>query len=185
MDNFFQVLFILFIIFSFLAPLFKKKPEEQQKKRQQQAADDNSNSSTSQPSYSTPSERDKVNYDILKEIEGMFNQPAESTPVEKQTVSETAETEEENYKSPEWHEPSKSEGSLDKEWHRPTTLVDYEKEKEFMDEKAKEFEKLLNKKKEVNIVARNIRNLIRNPETLKEYIVISEILGKPKGFEVY
>lgn len=185
MDNFFQILFILFIILSFLAPLFKKKPGEQQKKRQQQPVDDDSNSSTSYPSYSTSttSERDKVNYDILQEIEGMFNKPAETTPVTETSVNEEKEVE--HYKTSEWHEPSKSEATIDDEWHRPTTLADYEKEKEFMDEKAKEFEKLLNKKKEVNIVARNIRNSITNPETLKEYIVISEILGKPRGFESY
>ena len=183
MDNFFELIFILFIIFSFLAPLFKKKPEEQQKRRPQQPVDDDSNQSTNQPSYSASSERDEVSYDILKEIEGMFNQPAEAVPVEEQTVSETTETEDENYKSPEWHEPSKSEESIDKEWHRHTTSVDYEKEKELMDEKTKEFEKLLNKKEEVNIVARDIRNSIRDTETLKEYFVISEIIGTPRGLE--
>ena len=185
MDSFFQTLFILFIIFSFLAPLFKKKRGQQQTNKPQKPEDDNLNSSSGRPSSSTTPERDRVNYDILQEIEGMFNKPAETETTEKQTESVTTETEEENYREPEWHEPSKSEASLDKEWHSLTTAADYEKEKEVMDAKTKEFERLLNKKIEINMVAINIRNSIKNPETLKEYFVISEILGKPKGFETY
>lgn len=184
MDNFFELIFILFLIFSFLAPLFKKKPEEQQNKRPQRPEDDNLNSSTSKPSTTT-SERDEVNYDIMREIEGMFNKPVETETTEEPTESVTTETEEENYKEPEWHEPSKSEASLDKEWHSLTTAADYEKEKEVMDAKTKEFQKLLNKKVEINMVAMNIRNSIKNSETLKEYFVISEIIGQPKGFELY
>ena len=87
MDNFFELIFILFIIFSFLAPLFKKKPEEQQKKRQQQP-DDNLNSSGTKSSHPISSKNDNDEYDILQEIEGIFNKPPETKPVAEPNVYE-------------------------------------------------------------------------------------------------
>jgi hypothetical protein len=181
MDNFFELLFILFLIFSFLAPLFKKKnPQEQQKTRRPQR-DENERLPMNAPDYSS-SNNSNEEYDILKEVEGMFNKNAEPKPEEDSTVNEEAE--EVSYESPEWHEPSKSENKIDDEWHRPTTLADFNKEEALMDEKAKAFEQLINEKKKVYLLGNKIRTAIKNQETLKEYFIISEILGKPKGFEL-
>jgi hypothetical protein len=54
----------------------------------------------------------------------------------------------------------------------------------YIEERAKEFEKQVNKRKDDSDRFRmNIRNKLQNPESLKDYIIISEILGKPKAFE--
>jgi hypothetical protein len=181
MDNFFELLFILFLIFSFLVPLFKKKnPQEQQKTRPPQR-DENARPPTNTPTYSS-SNNSNEEYDIIKEVEGMFNNSPEAKPVEELKVNEEAE--ESSYESNEWHEPSKSENKVDDEWHRPTTLADFNKEEALMDEKAKAFEQLINEKKKVYLWGNKIRTSIKNQEMLKEYFIISEILGKPKGFEL-
>jgi hypothetical protein len=182
MDNFFGILFILFLIFSFLAPLLKKKaPQEQQKTRRPQG-DDNGRPPMSTPTYSS-SNSSNEEYDILKEVEAMFNKNTETKPAEESSLNK-AEIEV-NYESPEWHEPDKIENKIDDEWHRPTTLADFNKEETLMDEKAKAFEQLINENKKVYLLGKKIRTSIRNQETLKEYIIISEILGKPRGFEIY
>ena len=54
----------------------------------------------------------------------------------------------------------------------------------YIEERAKEFEKQVNKRKDDSDRFRmNIKNKLQNPESLKDYIIISEILGKPKAFE--
>jgi hypothetical protein len=74
----------------------------------------------------------------------------------------------------------------------PTPVVKVEEAKivepisnmSYIEERAKEFEKQVNKRKDDSDMFRmNIRNKLQNPESLKDYIIISEILGKPKAFE--
>lgn len=178
MDNFFQILFLLFIIFSFLAPLFKKKPEEQQRRRTQ-PPDDSSASSGAKPSYSQSDETE--DYDILREIEGMFNKTSEVKTQGESTVN--AGKEEELYETSETKDIS-AEHVVDEEWHRATTEADFARQSALIEAEAKRFEKLLNEKKEdVNVIREKVRRTIKTPESLKEYFVISEILGTPKGFE--
>jgi hypothetical protein len=51
-----------------------------------------------------------------------------------------------------------------------------------VEEKAKQFEKLLAKPVQpVKSVAASIKTKLNNPQNIREYIVISEILGKPKA----
>ncbi len=184
MDNFFQILFLLFIIFSFLAPLFKKKPEEQQRKKTQ-PPDDNTNSSGAKPSYSPKVGNE--DYDILSEIEGMFNSQRGFPKTSEVKIPDESEVN--NRKKEIQYETSPSESditehSIDEEWHRPTTEADYARETAIIEEEAKRFEKMLNEKKEdVNRIREKIKETIKTPESLKEYFVISEILGTPKGFE--
>jgi hypothetical protein len=185
MDNFFEVLFILFLIFSFLAPLFKKKPESNKPARKEEPPD--SNYQTDSQAVNSYEEKGQEDYDILREIEGMFNKNAESrTPVEKETtVMQQASEADENagLVTPEEKNLQKEEHTEQTEWHRLTDKTDYSREDALLLEEAERFEKYLNPNKEINTVKQNILATIKNPESLKEYFVISEILGKPKGFE--
>ena len=185
MDNFFELLFILFLIFSFLAPLFKKKTENN-KPAEKKGPQDNNYQTDSQTTNSYE-EKDQEDYDILREIEGMFNKNAESRiPEEKEmTVTQQPTEADENagLVTPEEKNLQKEEHTEQTEWHRLTDKTDYSREDALLQEEAERFEKYLNPNKEINFVKQNILATIRNPESLKEYFVISEILGKPKGFE--
>ena len=56
--------------------------------------------------------------------------------------------------------------------------------RDYTEERAKEFEKQLNKREySSDWFNKSIRNKLQVPESLKDYIIISEILGKPKAFE--
>jgi hypothetical protein len=56
--------------------------------------------------------------------------------------------------------------------------------KDYIEERAKEFEKQdIKRKDNYDWFSSNIRSKLKNPESLKDYIIISEILGKPKAFE--
>lgn len=178
MDNFFQILFFLFIIFSFLAPLFKKKHEDQ--RRRTQPPDENTNQSGAKPEYSQKNENN--DYDIIREIEGMFNKTSDvNIPGESEVNMKKEET---HYETSEWHDKTSTENTVDEEWHRPTTEADFKRETALIEEEAKRFEQMLNEKKEeVNRIRKKITETIKNPGSLKEYFVISEILGAPKGFE--
>jgi hypothetical protein len=185
MDNFFELLFILFLIFSFLAPLFKKKTESDKPVRKEEPPDNNYQ--TDSQAANTYEEKGQEDYDILREIEGMFNKNTElKTPVEKETtvMQQASEADEnEGLVTPEEKNLQKEEHTEQTEWHRLTDKTDYSREDALLQEEAERFEKYLNPNKETNIVKQNILATIKNPESLKEYFVISEILGKPKGFE--
>ena len=66
----------------------------------------------------------------------------------------------------------------------PVKLVEPEVKRDYTEERAKEFEKQLNKREySSDWFNKSIRNKLQVPESLKDYIIISEILGKPKAFE--
>jgi hypothetical protein len=66
----------------------------------------------------------------------------------------------------------------------PLVTTGNEIKRDYTEERAKEFEKQLNKREySSDWFNKNIRNKLQTPESLKDYIIISEILGKPKAFE--
>jgi hypothetical protein len=66
----------------------------------------------------------------------------------------------------------------------PVVLQETEIKRDYTEERAKEFEKQLNKREyNSDWFSKNIRTKLQSPESLKDYIIISEILGKPKAFE--
>jgi hypothetical protein len=99
------------------------------------------------------SESNREDFAILKEIENLFKK---DMPAEQRY-------------------PMKKEKGKEE-------MVDVNKD--YIEERAKEFEKHDFKRKDnYDWFSINIRNKLRNPESLKDYIIISEILGKPKAFE--
>jgi hypothetical protein len=77
--------------------------------------------------------------------------------------------------------PAKSASSIKIE---PVKITEAEVKRDYTEERAKEFEKQLNKREySSDWFNKSIRNKLQNPESLKDYIIISEILGKSKAFE--
>ncbi len=82
----------------------------------------------------------------------------------------------------EWHSEGKEEHRLDPEWHSLTSRIP-KKIKPVtsqIDEEAARFEKMM-KQREKEVITFDVRSKLMKPETLKEYVLISEILGKPKA----
>ena len=66
----------------------------------------------------------------------------------------------------------------------PVEITVTEVKRDYTEERAKEFEKQLNKREySSDWFNKSIKNKLQVPESLKDYIIISEILGKPKAFE--
>ena len=66
----------------------------------------------------------------------------------------------------------------------PVEIKKTETKRDYTEERAKEFEKQLNKREySSDWFSKSITNKLQVPESLKDYIIISEILGKPKAFE--
>jgi hypothetical protein len=77
--------------------------------------------------------------------------------------------------------PAKSAAPINSE---PIEATDIETKRDYTEERAKEFEKQLNKREySSDWFNKSIRNKLQTPESLKDYIIIAEILGKPKAFE--
>jgi hypothetical protein len=65
----------------------------------------------------------------------------------------------------------------------PGEIIETEVKRDYTEERAKEFEKQLHKSEySSDWFNKSIRNKLKTPESLKDYVIISEILGKPKAF---
>lgn len=185
MDNFFEILIYLLILISFLGSFFKKK--EQEKKPERSAPVPKKDSDTFTLSSETKSEpQEAESYDILKEIEDIFKenmgiplpqtQQKDTTSLEQKEAEKYSEAFTTNYDRQDARSLSaESRGLKSREVIRK------------LDEKtlreAEKFEELL---KEHSIAERKkhpIVDKLKNPRSLKEYILISEILGKPAAYK--
>ena len=181
MDNVFEILIYLFIIISFISSFLKKKKQQQKPPARQQPVDENY-----QTEVATPQTQTKKDYDILTELEDFFKVGEETAAGEKsipQQQTEPATKMEEHVKTDSWHAPTESEHVLDR-WKRKQSEV-----KEILagvdsaiEQKAALFEQSLGKKETAySTLALAVKSKMKNPSTLKEYIIFSEILGKPKA----
>lgn len=185
MEDLFEVLIYLFIIVSFLSSIFKKKGKPKSTK-------------SGQPykppvqTYSRPKTPQEEEYDILREIENMFK--TESSPAVQQQESaydeESPAVSSEHTKTSEWKTPTYSEHSKTDSEHsresRETEKSLSEARREIVSEKiisqAELFEQNLRQKSQVRTDSVHlILQKLRRPESIKDYIVVSEIIGKPKS----
>jgi len=194
MDNVFEILIYVFILISFLSSFFKKKKKELIKKEMmqsqttdQQKIGEDLNIKTA-PSVQT---RDQE-YDILKEFEDFFKVGQREEVSQVQTIGEGLE--ETNVSNKEFkhvpeesfHTQTSSEHTFIDPWDRKQ--VEIEKRKKSispeMEKQATAFEKYL-KKPETSAtkISRKIKESIKQPSSLKEYVIISEIMGKPKAYK--
>ncbi len=198
MDDYFQYLFFLFIIISLLSSFFKKKNKPENKPERPLP------DPPAKPQRSSQQE----DYDIMKEIEKMFK-PQSPQPEKQQartSIEEKKYKPSEHTEDPEWHEETQSEHTSTLSEHTATlsehTTTLSEHRLENWDDKRKKaevkyrktlngkivreaemFEKNLAKKSQVVDVRKNLIKKLKQPSTLKEYVIISEILGKPKAFQ--
>lgn len=181
MDNVFEILIYLIIIISFLSSIFKKRQQQQKKPPARQPEPDENY----QSEISTTQSQAK-DYDILRELEDLFK--SGDVPIDKRTPipqqqTETVPSMDEHVKSESWKIETASEHVVD-DWDNKRSEV-----KKIMagvdsaiEKKAAEFEETLWKKKSAsNNLAVSIRSKFNSPSTLKEYIIFSEIFGKPKA----
>lgn len=192
MDNFFEILIYAIIIISFLSSFFKKKGQPKQPQ-------DNSTKKPETISYSQRSaqvepeimNQKNEDYDILRELESLFK--GEIKIPEQQKTQSSSETlsnipdrdidteidkrtlrnaEDRNYIKPRATERRTSIEQRKKEM----TKVDSN-----IEAKAKEFEKVLAGPRKQKAARTEFNRKLKNPANIKEYILFSEILGKPKS----
>lgn len=184
MDNFFDILIYLIIIISIVSSFLKKKqPPKKTSERRVQSLE------PEQADVQVLTEQPKEEYDILKEIEGFFKvgneKPgAEVTPPENVEPKKRMTQIEEQNKSEGWHTPTASEHVYTQDWEikerelkEKISQIDSGVEKQ-----AAKFEESLQRKEIASSqLAFVVKSKLGNPTSLKEYIILSEILGKPKA----
>jgi hypothetical protein len=205
MDNYFQIIFYLIIIFAFLNSIFKKKKKEESSQPPSISPGSQQRRTDASTQYQ---KRNEIQSDILKEIEGLFkgentyspgNRRIESdiekekmrrVPVEEHTEDKEWHTEDKEWHSEEnewhsedeeWHEQSTKDHELEKSWH---SITSYKRSASVDDTVAKEAEKfermLAERNKVVPYPFNDLRKKLYSPQSLQDYIVVSEIIGKPK-----
>ena len=181
MDNVFEILIYLFIIISFISSFLKKKKQQQKPPERERPVEE-----YNQAEVVTPQANTKEDYDILTELEDFFKVGNETTPKEKsvpQQQTESSAAMKEQVETDEWHSPTKSEHTLDR-WERKRGEVQkiLASVDSAIEKKAAMFEDSLIKKEEsFTSIALAVKSKMKTPSILKEYIIFSEILGKPKA----
>ena len=184
MDNFFEILIYVIIIISFLSSILKKKKQ----KPKQPAARTPQQEEYPQKDVSVAQTQPKEEYDILKELEDFFKVGEEpkrkQIPVPVPQQQKEMPDMEEHTQEDSWHSPTVSEHSYTDDWEskkeelkKKILRVDSGVEKQ-----AAKFEESIHRKEtEPSQLALIVKSRLGNPASLKEYIIFSEILGKPKA----
>jgi hypothetical protein len=193
MDNIFEYLIYGFIIISFISSFFKKKkplPKEPTDQTQQQPIDPSISNEIQIPVSSQQQKTEE--YDIVKEIENFFNveqpQQTKSRVHSDKRIYEGVKNRESYKPVPEksFHTTTKSEHTFTDPWD--VKGKELEKRKKNLspqiEKQASAYEEsLIKKESAATVIIKDIRERLKNPTTLKEYIIISEIIGKPKALK--
>ena len=192
MDNIFEYLIYGFIIISFISSFFKKKkrlPKEPSDLTPHQRTDITENKIIDIP----PSQGPKADeYDILKEIEGFFNVDQPKQPEAKihtdEEMYEGAKDRENYIPVPEksFHTTTSSEHTFIDPWDIKRKELEEKKKKisPKIEKQASAYEESLIKNKSAATgIIKDINERLKHPSTLKEYVIISEIIGKPKALK--
>lgn len=194
MDEVFQILIYVLIAVSFLSSLFKKK-KPIQPPPQDVLQQDQSNVGDKLLMKTPPSQNQKAaDYNILKEFESFFNLNVPAAAPRQTSIAEHSDEQvyegaknRDNYvKVPEesFHKATSSEHSFTDPGEQKRTEIEKQKKTitPEIEKKASKYQTNLEiKDTAATEIAHNISNRIKDPATLKEYIVISEIIGKPKA----
>jgi len=168
MDNLINILVAIIIIYSFLAPLFKKKKDG----NSEFPGGINPNRPKQKPTYSG------TDYDILTEIEEMMNRgknpPVQTIPQKPEIVINNSDE----------HQVTASEHRME-DWTKDLKSA-HQKFKISEDERMnieRDLEKKFSAQRKVyyNPVFARVRNSFLNKADFKNGFIISEILGKPKA----
>lgn len=201
MDNIFEILVFAIIIYSFLSPLFKKKKEQQ---KNLPTPNNQYGSIGTSDSIEQSMKKEGINvsdknddFDILRELQNMFK---DEIKIPQQKIEPAEQYDE--YKS---HEIKDVDLDLvvDKRMHRNVedkmpigSRMTYDEKiadrKDYSTRQAKiinpkieleaaEFEQVLAGPRKQRAAITDFNRKLKNPKTVREYILFSEILGKPKA----
>lgn len=192
MDNLFEYLIILFFIFSILQSFLGKKKKQQQQ-RQQQSQTTSSTTSTSKE------KKQESTSDILEQLFGL-KILEESKSTSRSSSDRNAEVlDPVGYHETTWNPEEDYEDSIGIETVRYSKKRSEAKQTEFIDPVKSLEKKISDAKKSMaklpdsieveelseseysSSFVKNIRKKIANPESIREYILVSEILNKPKA----
>jgi len=202
MDDLFQYLIYGIIIFSFLSSFFKKKEQPKQtplpKVKQPDSIPYQQKTTSIEPEVAAKKD---VQYDILREIENMMQgkvkipeqqKPKQADPYDTYRSSEIKDkdldlvVDERMQQSVQDQKPIGSRATYDNKmaYDRKNILFN-QKPKRAIDPKieagAKEFERVLASTRNRKAAITEFNRKLKNPRTVREYILFSEILGKPKA----
>lgn len=178
MDNFFEIIIYLFIFFSLISSLFGKKkkkgeapPSSQTGQRTQPVPQQRTES---RQTTTQTANKEVEEYDILREIENLFKMENE---VEEAPVKETPKPVQKEIPRP---QPKVERTRIESESKFKSKYDDYKKPviDKSIEEQAKRFELNYAKKKETNNYIYELKKKLREPKTLKDAIVLAEIIGK-------
>lgn len=198
MDDLFQYLIWGIIIFSFLSSFFKKKEPPKQNPLPKAKPPESI-------SYPKQVDVDKVvvsqkqdEYDILRELENLFKgeikTPAPQKQVDPYDVYESNEIKDKDLdlvvdkrmqRSVEDMKPIGSRGTYDDKSAGRRSITDRQTQPRIInpkiEEQAKKFERVLAGPLQQRTTVTEFNRKLKNPRTVREYILFSEILGKPKA----
>lgn len=172
MDDVFKILVWIIIIISFVSSILKKK--KTQPPAPTKKPDNNSNRNYEENIPQTEQREERS--DVLKEIERLFKGEPPQEVIRRDKEEEKAESS--------WNTETASEHTMQTNWEKEKQKLAEERKKvdSKVEEEAKRFEKFLNQEEKYDKAAlRTIKQRLNHPESLKEFIVISEIIGKPKA----
>lgn len=197
MDDLFQIIIYGIIIISFLSSFFKKKEQPKPPVPGTKPKDSISYKPQSAGKESTCTQQNQDEYDILKEIENLFKsevnipqqnkQPAppqreyinnEISDVNLDKISDNRMQQSlEQKRNLESIARSERKTSIEQQnWTRKKVYVDPK-----IEATAAEFEKVLAGPRKRQESINEFNRKLKNPRTVREYILFSEILGKPKA----
>ena len=204
MDDFIKILIWVIIIVSFGSSFFKKKKKEKSKAAQNPRQDPEIKPKI--PQNEAPQSRNVINKEeidsynaMLSEIENLFKKDNDSGTAisEKMAMEDSPKAKTSDKTKIQTHEAQKMTTQYDPQWHKETasehTLIDdWVKEEKALEKKAavdfntekkaKKITETVNQKPEpIGIFKHTIKEKLRHTETLKDYILMSEIIGKPKA----
>jgi len=201
MDDLFQYLIYGIIIISFLSSFFKKKePPKQTPLPRSQKPDSISYQQQSIKVEPDMIAQKKDDYDILRELENMFKG---NLPIPEQQKAKPAPQYDE-YNSREIKDkdldlvvdkriqrevedknPIGSRATFDEKMFDRKTVLDKQRQTRTVDPRietgAKAFERVLAGPLKQRAAISDFNRKLKNPRTVREYILFSEILGKPKA----
>ncbi|HEX9252664.1 MAG TPA: hypothetical protein VF870_10505 [Ignavibacteriaceae bacterium] len=201
MDDLFQYLIWGIIIFSFISSFFKKKEPPKQTPLPKAKQPDVVN----YPKQQTDVERITVSqkqdeYDILRELENLFKGEIKTPTPQKQKQGDPYDIYESNeikdkdldlvvdkrmQRNVEDMKPIGSRETYDNKSAGRRSVSDRQAQQKIInpkiEEQAKEFERVLAGPKQQRATVTEFNRKLKNPRTVKEYILFSEILGKPKA----
>lgn len=168
MEELFQILIILFFIGASIASSLKKKKQQLQRQASKTYSD------------KSPSTQ-KISSDILEDILGFKIEAPDDRPKQKESsyIDESVDTFAEHESWNPENEFIEQEIKKDNNFKRKSEIIKsiYESEKK----QLKVFDKKDTKDFYITESTNKLQKLLLNPSNVKEYLIVSEILNKPKA----